>query len=404
MARRFLLGLFAALLALPLGLSAATAQEVAGGPRFVSTTGEGIAPTRDAALTAALLNAVEQVTGVAVGTRDVVSRSLSTILTDRSETYIVGETVRQEIARVSGGIVRSYRITETRPDGNNMLVRIEAEIAVFRATQDQAATRRRIAVSDFRDQTGRPTGFGEQLRERLVQYLTQSRRFAVLDRSNLASYDREMANLASDSPLAERVRIGQALGTDYIVVGRMRNVGQVRREQYISITGETVVSQFARGNLDFQVIEVATRQVLWAGQINAGTGANLSQILERMVGQLGREVTQSVYPLRLVRMDNPEELILNQGGVTVELGQRFRAMLLGEEITDPYTRESLGRVERETALIQVMRVDDRLSYARLIGGVLPPAGQDVVLRPAPPAPPPPPRQPSAAQRNRSMFD
>jgi curli biogenesis system outer membrane secretion channel CsgG len=401
--RRFILGLGAALLALGLAVSS-QAQEVAGGARFVATTAEGTGPTRDAALTAALLAAVEQVTGVQVGTRDVVARSFSQILTDRSETVTVSETVRQEIARVSGGLVRSYRVTDVRPDGNNTTVRIEADIAVFRATQDQAATRRRIAVAEFRDQNGRQSIFGDQLRDRLVIYLTQSRRFAVLDRSNLATYDREMATLAADSPLTERVRIGQVLGTDYVVVGRMRNVGQVRQEQFVSITGETVVRQFARGNLDFQVIEIATRQVLWAGQINTGTSANLNQTLDNMVAQLGREVTQSVYPLRLVRMDNPEELILNQGGVTVNVGQRFRAMLLGEEITDPYTRESLGRVERETALIQVVRVDDRLSYARLVGGVLPPTGQDVVLRLAPPPPPAPPRQAPARERNRSMFD
>lgn len=88
----------------------------------------------------------------------------------------------------------------------------------------------------------------------------------------------------------------------------------------------------------------------------------------------------------------------------MNLGQRFSAMLLGEEINDPYTRESLACVERETALIQVTRVDDRLSYARLIAGVLPPQGQDVVLRLAPPPPPAPPCPQPAAQRNRSMFD
>lgn len=402
MMRRLLLGLWAALLAL--GLPApGEAQEMAGGARFVSAKAEGTGPTRDAALTSALLSAVEQVAGVQVGTRDVLTRSLGVIVTDRTDTVLVSETARQEIARVSGGLVRSYRVLDTRVEGQTTTVQIEAEIAVFRPTQDQASTRRRIAVAEFRDQNGRQNIFGDQLRERLIQYLTQSRRFAVLDRSNLATYDREMATLAADSPLTERVRIGQVLGTDYVVVGRMRSVGQVRQESYTSITGETVVRQFARGNLDFQVIEIATRQVLWAGQINTGTNANLNQTLDSMVSQLGREVTQSVYPLRLVRMENPEELILNQGGVTVTVGQRFRAMVLGEEIIDPYTRESLGRVERETGLIQVMRVDDRLSYARLIGGSLPPPGQDVVLRLAPP-PPPPPRPQPAAQRNRSMFD
>jgi hypothetical protein len=200
------------------------------------------------------------------------------------------------------------------------------------------------------------------------------------------------------------VRIGQALGADYVVVGRMRNVGAVRQESYITITGETIVRQFARGSLDFQVIEIATRQVLHAGSIEPGTAGNLTQILQRMTERLGREVTQSIYPLRLISMSNPDELIINQGGVTVQQGQRFRAMLLGEEMFDPHTRESLGRVERETGTIEVYRVDERLSYARLVAGAMPPTGADVVLRLAPPAPPPAPRPAPRSERNRSMFD
>ncbi|MCX8134841.1 MAG: hypothetical protein N3D18_12865 [Roseococcus sp.] len=396
--------LLAALALLALGAAPLAAQERAGGARFVVTTAEGSGPTRDQALASALLAAVEQVTGAAVGTRDVALRTFGLIVTDRSDTFVVSENLRQEIARVSGGLVGSYRVLEVRQEPPNTVVRIEAEVAVFRPTQDQAATRRRIAVSDFRDQQGRRTEFGTQLRDRLVAYLTQSRRFAVLDRANDAAYDREMALLAADAPIAERVRIGQALGTDYVVVGRMRNVGAVRQETYVTITGETIVRQFARGDLDFQVIEIATRQVLHAGTINAGTAGNLTQILARMSEELGRQVTQSIYPLRLVAMTNPEELIINQGGVTVQQGQRFRAMQLGEEMFDPHTRESLGRVERETGIIEVYRVDDRLSYARLVSGGLPPPGADVVLRLAPPPPPPPPRPAPRSERNRSMFD
>jgi curli biogenesis system outer membrane secretion channel CsgG len=362
--------LLAALALLALGAAPLAAQERAGGARFVVTTAEGSGPTRDQALTSALLAAVEQVTGAAVGTRDVALRTLALIVTDRSDTFVVSENVRQEIARVSGGLVGSYRVLEVRQEPPNTVVRIEAEVAVFRPTQDQAATRRRIAVSEFRDQQGRRTEFGTQLRDRLVAYLTQSRRFAVLDRANDAAYDREMALLAADAPIAERVRI----------------------------------RQFARGDLDFQVIEIATRQVLHAGTINAGTAGNLTQILTRMSEELGRQVTQSIYPLRLIAMTNPEELIINQGGVTVQQGQRFRAMQLGEEMFDPHTRESLGRVEREAGIIQVYRVDDRLSYARLVSGALPPPGADVVLRLAPPPPPPPPRPAPRSERNRSMFD
>lgn len=396
--------LLAALLAL--GILPAAAQERPGGARFVETIAEGSGPTRDQALTSALLAAVEQVVGVQVGTRDVLLRNMALIVTDRTDTFVVSEDVRQEIARVSGGLIGSYRVLEVRQEAPVTVVRIQAQVAVFQATQTQAQTRRRIAVSPFVDQRGRTTEFGTQLRDRLVAHLTQSRRFAVLDRAQDGAYDREMSLLMADAPVAERVRIGQALGTDYLVVGRMRNVGAVRQETYITLTGETIVRQFARGNLDFQLIEIATRQVLWAGTIEAGTAGTLTQILERMTVRLGREITQSIYPMRLLRADTPDEMILNQGGVTVSEGQRFRAMLMGEEMIDPYTRESLGRIEREVGIVQVFRVDDRLSYARLVEGGMPPPGADVVLRLAPPAPPPPrPAAPrSSRPDNRSMFD
>jgi hypothetical protein len=214
-----------------------------------------------------------------------------------------------------------------------------------------------------------------------------------------------MALLSTDAPLTERVRIGQVLGADYIVIGRMR-VGASRTEQNIAITGETVVRSSARGVLDFQVLEAATRQVRWAASVAVSNSGNLGAVLEEMAVRIGREITQTIYPMRVVRAEDPQEIILNQGGVTVAVGQRFRAMMLGEELKDPYTGESLGQVEREIGMVQVHRVDTRVSYARLVGGSLPPQNAQVVLRLAPPAPAAASR-PAAARRspdNRSMFD
>jgi len=83
-------------------------------------------------------------------------------------------------------------------------------------------------------------------------------------------------------------------------------------------------------------------------------------------------------------------------------------MALGDELFDPYTRESLGQVEQEIGVVEVMRVDPRVSYARLIAGRMPVDGQEVLLRPATPAPaamaaPRSAQQPTRA-RERSMFD
>lgn len=380
-------------LLLLLGLAgAAPAQQ----PAATTVEAEGSGINREAAIGAALVQAVEQVTGVAVSSRQESVSAFAQVSIENSNgegtTITLSEGARSRLARVSGGLVSSYRVLDMRREGPGFVARIEAQVAVFRPTVNTGDTRRRLAVSNFTDPNGRRTAFGEQLRERLIAYLTQSRRFAVLDRANDAAYDREMAVLATDAPLTERVRIGQVLGADYIVVGRMRSVGTTRTEEYISLTGERIVSQSARGDLDFQVLEIATRQVRWASTVRVGSTGNITQVLDTMVTRLGREITQTIYPMRLIRMDDPNELILNQGGVTVDAGQRFRAMVMGDELTDPYTKESLGRVEREVGVVQVTRVDDRVSYGRLVAGALPPPGSDVVLRPA--APPPAPAQPT----------
>lgn len=374
-----------------LGVAATSAlAQQAGGVRFVTTEAEGSGMTREAAVAAALASAVEQVTGTTISSRQAAISTFAEVSSTQHGTNVtVSEAAQQQIARVSGGIVRSYRVLETRRDRDAIVAVVEAEVAVYRPTSPTNETRRSLVVSGFTDEQGRRTAFGEQLRERLIAHLTQSRRFNVLDRANDAAYAREMAVLATDAPMTERARVGQVLGADYIVVGRLRNVGQSQREEHVSITGERIVTNSARANLEYQVLEIATRQVRWAATVQVATGGNLAQVLDTMVARIGREITQTIYPLRLIRMDNPLELILNQGGVTVEQGQRFRAMLMGDELVDPYTRESLGRVEREIGIVEIMRVDPRVSYGRLASGTLPPAGADVVLRPAPPAPPRP---------------
>jgi len=371
----------------------------------VTVEAEGQGATRQAAIAQALVLALEQATGVTIQAEQRSGALFQSIASQDGDAVLLQEQAQTAIARQTGGTAKSYRVLDLTPEAGGFVARLSVEVAVFRPTVNTGETRRRLVVSEFTDQAGRRTSFGEQLRERLIAHLTQSRRFAVLDRANAEAYNREMALLKTDAPLAERVRIGQVLGADYIVIGRMRGVGATRTEQNISITGESVVRTSARGALDFQVLEVATRQVRWAASVAVGNSGNLQAVLEEMATRVGREITQTIYPMRVVRADDPQEIILNQGGVTVSAGQRFRAMLLGEELKDPYTGESLGQMEREIGVVEVHRVDTRVSYARLTSGKLPPPGAEVVLRLMPPAPPAPSRRPAARpQQNRSMFD
>ncbi|HJE29780.1 MAG TPA: hypothetical protein K8U95_11410, partial [Pseudomonas nitrititolerans] len=47
---------------------------------------------------------------------------------------------------------------------------------------------------------------------------------------------------------------------------------------------------------------------------------------------------------------------------------KLSVYFLGEEMFDPYTKESLGQMEEKVADIQVVRVNAKTTYAKIVGG------------------------------------
>jgi curli biogenesis system outer membrane secretion channel CsgG len=340
---------------------------------------EGSGPTRDDAVAQALTEAIQQVTGLALASAQQMRTAMSGVSMQDGSTVALAEESQLETSRLSHGIVRSFRVIAVNQDGSGFTAHLSVAVEKFVPKGLGNDSRRRIAVAAF---GGPPStrGLGEMLRDRITAALTQARRFAVVDRANDGAYAQEMA-VVENGPLAERVRAGQVIGADYIVTGTIRQAGVSRSEQTIELTGEHVESASSAIEVDFQVMEIATRQVKWGDTVrfSAGGGA-LSGLVERAASRVTEEITQTIYPMRLIKFDDPTELIINQGGSGVQPGQRFRAMLLGEQLVDPYTKEPLGQSEKQIGVIEVQRVDSKVSYARLISGRLPPAGSEVVLR------------------------
>jgi curli biogenesis system outer membrane secretion channel CsgG len=368
-------------------------------PVDIDATGDGA--TREEAVAHALASAVAQVSGVAVSAVQSMSTSLTARASEDGGTVNLSQDEQSALQSVSGGFVKSYRIEGVEPEGpGQVTAHVQVTVEMFKAKAAGAEARRRIAVAAFDDGAG-GRGAGAALRDKIVANLVQARRFAVVDRSKDDEYNSEMALLqGGDAPLTERVRVGQVLGADYVVVGKIRVTAPTRSERQIPLTGEEVVSTTPGStDVDFQIIEIATRQVSWAGSAH---GSGLAQL----AGEVVDDIVGAIYPMRLIRFDDPSALILNQGGGTLRPAQRFRAFLLGEALVDPYTHESLGQDERQVGVVEVTRVDTKVSYARLVSGKLPPSDgippAQIVLRPAPAeaAPPQgarPSRRPPPAQ-------
>jgi TolB-like protein len=425
--------------ALLLLAAAAAAQAQTGAPapvapgestssfRAVEVDAEGTGPSRDAAIDKALANALRQETGTTV-TTETGSLSVDAGLrtAERSEgaatvgvggashpvaergAGVAAESTLQgkgaETATVSGTAGRILRYSvisvSAAPEGG-FVARVHATLELARREGGSGDSRKRLAIAGFA--SDKPTPLAQALHDQLVIDLTQSRRFAVVDREHDSAWQSEIDTVRSgDAAPAERARAGQVLGADFLLLGTLHVIGSrttgsaARTDSHVlELTGEVVTHRTAStlrtlpgsATAEFELMEVGTRQVLLADRSTV-TGSNVEALAERISGAL----IEAIYPARLVKTDDPQALVLNEGGAMVHVGQRFRIMAEGTEMFDPYTHESLGRQERQAGEIEVSEVGPRMSTARLVTGAVPEGGG--VLRPEapPPAPPPAPRR------------
>jgi curli biogenesis system outer membrane secretion channel CsgG len=366
----------------------------------VQVNAEGSGKTREEAVSQAIVSAIEQVTGVSIKAGTALRTEMTAAASGDQMAVTLSQQTQTEVQRQSGGIVSSYSILDVSESDGVQTAHVSVTIEVFTAKGLGNDTRRRIAVATFVTTGAQPGATAELLRDRITAHLTQARRFAVVDRSQDNAYAHEMQLLQSgDAPLTERARLGQVIGADYIVTGKLRQTAATRSDRVIGITGEIVTNTTAgSAEADFQVIEIATRQIKWAGTARISGGGAIDQVGARIAD----EITQTIYPMRLIRFEDPANLVINQGGDSLRAGQRFRAMVMGEMMIDPYTNEPLGQMEQEAGVVEIRRVDAKLSYAQLVSGHLPaPSGKEVqiVLRPTLPLAQPPRAAHAAVNRD-----
>lgn len=395
---------FVAVLALMYG--AALAE-----PVHIDAQGSG--PTRQSAVSGALISAIQQATGVTIDATQFSGMISASVATDTTHDTLMVRATQEAISRVARGTIHSYRIASiaAAPDGG-FVAEVGVDIEVFRAKGLGNEKRRRIAVADF-DGSGNQ-GLEAALRDSLLANLTQTRRFAVVDRSNDRAYESEMALITGpNANPAERARAGQVLGADYVVTGHLmveaaRTVGRAAQatSRALELNGEVVTNttpstlRVLPGSLStsFEVIEIATRQIKFAARIDLP-----GQDLDALAQAIASRITNAIYPPRLVDIDDPQAVIINQGGSALNTGQRFRVMQEGRELFDPYSGESLGEKEVPIAVIEVIGVGDKVSRAKVVLGNLSGVAAALVLRSVEAEVPGPELRPPPAPRHRAAI-
>lgn len=353
----------------------------------VQVSGFGV--TEQLAVENALVEAVRQVNGVDINSSQQVEQLLHK---KNGETESLTHTQRDG-RMAAKGMVDSYQMLSQQCDEAGCRVELHVNVLRYKPAGISADSRRKLAVLPFKGSHG--ATFSRDLQD----LYTQSRRFAVLDREQDQAYQRERQLWESDNTaLTEKARMGQVLGLDYMVVGKVEKAGTRRWSETVALTGE--VNHYASSALRvrYQIIEVPTRQVKWSDTVSlSANNGNLNGLLNQAVTRIFQESMENIYPLRVISVTG-NRVIINQGGKTLKSGSYFTVYSLGEKLVDPYTGEVLGQDEEAIGKIRITTVKPKMAYATLVEGETSLVEKGQIVRPAKaPVSKPAPRKSSASK-------
>lgn len=351
----------------------------AAGIRTVTVESDGVGPSRSEAIKAAQAEAIARVNGLSLDSRDVVrmkaeitNKSKATKGEEKTDTVakLREDTERQTTTKTQGSI-KSYQVLEEHNDQGEWRVRIEADINKYEA--DSQSQRLRMAVLDFRQKGPQQSMFASQVNQSMVDYLAGTRHYAVLDRSYQQERLNELKGLMRDDVLTEeRARIGNTLGTDYIVTGTVEELYAKNVVKKIPYTNETVRQQDVKVVVSWRVIEAATGQIAASNTIAKRITVNDDNADQGSVGrQIGTSIAETIndiiYPILVLSYnESSKTVVLGQGGSTLKPGTEYRLVKYGPLLKDPYTGETTSREEMDVGVVRISRVSPKNAYGEVV--------------------------------------
>jgi len=235
--------------------------------------------------------------------------------------------------------------------------------------------------------------------QRLTMGLTQTNKFAVLDRVSISDFAKEKNILLSfDAPLGEQAKLAETLGADYLLVGTINQAQIDKTSKYLKVADYTTTEFKARFNFNYQLVDSSTKQVVLASTVQKyleneevreladeqdSDEWDPAQVRDAFISLVVNDVIEAiidrVYPIKVAAVQDGQ-IILNQGGERMAEGMLLEVFTDGKEIFDNITQESLGKVESHVATIEVHKVTYTMSFAKVVEGDLSKVSEGLVCR------------------------
>ena len=278
----------------------------------------------------------------------------------------------KDIITASKGVIQGYEILSSKqnPKMRDLFdVKLKVKVAKFKKSKQ--LQRLRMAVSNFyitKDAIKNRSSlkFATNTQDKIIDLLTQTRRFAILDRQFLKDQQKELNFINSpDVSTEELAKLGNKAGTDYLITAVLKNLKKVTTKKTMKSTGKVFKKTTFSAELSFRIIDVATTQVKFADTISTTVGSNYKNLRNRLSDKVAETILNAIYPIRVVSVSG-KNITLGQGGKSIKKNAKYNLVKLGERIIDPYTKESLGRKEIQIGTVTITDVQSKMSTAKIV--------------------------------------
>ncbi|MFQ6371250.1 hypothetical protein [Shewanella sp. YIC-542] len=317
------------------------------GIETIEVKGEG--PERSAAINAALISAVQQVVGV-----DIASENTSSNHAKQTNDGFTFDNKNANTVRFGTAGSATYRILSENCEGVACAVRIRASV-------------------EYDD---------DMMRQKNLKGMNGNRRTLAIEPFSGGAQARALTRAVEDRFVQDRlfkVVADRTLpGVDYVLRGHVLTANTTKKtvdnRHTVQLTGETVgevnVTYSSQVVVEYQLLDVVNNQVKWSAKVPTSSSRNnLSQLVDITSRKVFDQLKDNIYPIVLFSTSDGH-LVLNSGGKTVQVGELYNVFSMGEELVDPYTKESLGFDESLVGQVKVNKVQHKIAYVTLVKGKL----------------------------------
>lgn len=211
-----------------------------------------------------------------------------------------------QMSKATQGRIDSYDVISVNLEPNGWyVVRVNVYKTLFERSKKPSVTI--INASRFKN-------LGESLQKRLTNELVQSKKFNVLDRKNDAYYKAEKQLIESEDATSEDVyKLGNILGTDYMLVFNLRDVG-ASASNTSGVAATSASSKMSKADVvvDYQMILFATKEIKLANTLSMtltlkdDSVKSNEEAMAKIAKSIFTDISNTLYPLIVAAVEDKE--------------------------------------------------------------------------------------------------